>query len=178
MTDKITKKHQLFVDYYLQLMNGTRAYMLVYPKASYETAMANASRLLGTAKVKDLINKRLEESRMSAEDVLRRMEDIARGDVSELMDITSVGFNLDMAKAKRKGLTRLIKKVKQRTITKIGKKDSDDDTETHELEIELYDAQTAQRDLLKIHGKFTDRVDVTSGGVILKIVRNEKTDAD
>jgi hypothetical protein len=71
---------------------------------------------------------------------------------------------LDFDAAKEAGLTRLVKKYKQRTTTKIGKGANDDDTETHDLEIELYDAQAAAEKILKIHGKFVDRHDVTTNG--------------
>jgi hypothetical protein len=85
---------------------------------------------------------------------------------------------LDFDAAKEAGLTRLVKKYKQRTTTKIGKGANDDDTETHDLEIELYDAQAAAEKILKIHGKFVDRHDVTSGGQALTIKIVKASDAD
>jgi hypothetical protein len=55
----------------------------------------------------------------------------------------------------------LIKKVKQKTVTIMGKGEDSEDTEIHTLEIELYDAQAAIRDVLKIHGKFVERQELT-----------------
>ena len=164
----LSRKHQMVLDQYLILFSQWRAYQAVYPNTTYDSAKAASSKLFTDVNFLAHLSDRLSEVHMSADEALKLVTDIARGDVAELMDISSVGFNLDMAEAKRKGLTRLIKKVKQKTITKIGKKDGDDDTEIHELEIELYDAQAAQRDLLKIHGKFLERVDVTSGGEKVK----------
>jgi hypothetical protein len=95
----------------------------------------------------------LEEKHMSAEEAMERISDIARGDVAKLMDVSSVGFNLDMAKAQEAGLTKLIKKVKQKTTTYLAKKESEEDREVTELEIELYNAHEAAKDILKLHGK-------------------------
>lgn len=101
---------------------------------------------------------------MSAEEALKLLADIARGDMALMMDVSSMGFNLDMKRAQELGLTKLIKRVKQKTTTFIAKKESEEDREVTELEVELYDALGAIRDVLKVHGKFTDRVDVTSNG--------------
>lgn len=54
----------------------------------------------------------------------------------------------------------MIKKFKQKTVTKIGKGDTDDDTEIHDVEIELYDAQAAAEKILRIHGKFVEKHEI------------------
>ena len=107
---------------------------------------------------------------MSADEALKLTADIARSDIAQLMDVSSMGFNLDMSKAKELGLTSLIKKVKQKVTTHIAKSESDEDREVIELEVELYDKQAAIRDILKVHGKFVDRTDVTSGGEAVRLV--------
>jgi primosomal protein N' len=140
-------------EYYSNGYNATRAWMVTHPDASYESAKANASRWLTKANVKAEVERHLSEIRMSAEEAAARITDIARGDISELMDVSGMGFSLDMKKAKEKGLTKLIKKVKQKTTTHLAKSESDEDREVHEIEIELYNAHEAQRDILKLHGK-------------------------
>ena len=157
----LSKKHQRFINEYLRRWNGTRAYMAVYPKSSYEAAMVSASELLRTPKIAEVISARLNESHMSADEALEILAAQARGDIGVFTDRLG---QLDIQAAKDAGISRLIKKFKQRTVTKIGKGDKDDDTETHDVEIELYDAQAAVDKILKVHGKFTDRVDLTSGG--------------
>jgi hypothetical protein len=87
---------------------------------------------------------------MSAEEALRLQADIARGDLTEFL--TPLG-QIDIDKLRQAGKGRLIKKLKQKTITKIGKTDKDDDTEIHETEIELYPADVAQERILRIAGK-------------------------
>lgn len=160
----ISRKHEKFINEYLKCWNGTRAYMCVYPKSSYESAGARASELLGNARISAVITERMNEAHMSADEALEILAAHARGDVAKLMDLTSMGGNIDLKTAQEKGLTRIIKKFKQKTTTILGKKESDDDKEIHEIELELYDAQSAAEKILKIHGKFVDRQDITSNG--------------
>jgi hypothetical protein len=81
------------------------------------------------------------------------MADIARGDIGEFLN----GYGgIDLDEARKRGLTKLIKKIKQRTVTKIGKGDKDEDTEVNETEIELYPADAALERVLKITGKFRE----------------------
>jgi phage terminase small subunit len=157
----LSRKHQKFVSEYLKRWNGTRAYMAVYPKASYETAMANAAKLLRETKIAAVISAKLTEAQMGADEALEILAAHARGDMGQYTDRLG---QLDFQTAKEAGLSRLIKKFKQRTVTKIGKTDNDEDVEIHDVEIELYDAQAAVEKILKVHGKFTDRFDVTSKG--------------
>lgn len=91
---------------------------------------------------------------MSAEEAFKLTSDIARSDITQVMDVSSMGFSLDMKKAQELGLGRLIKKVKQKTTTYLAKKQSEEDREETVLEIELYDAQAAQRDIMRMRGKF------------------------
>jgi len=171
----LRKKDQLFVDEYLLCFNATEAYMKIHPKSKRESAWVSASRLLSSDKVTREIQSRLKGVHMSANEALSLLADMARGDVAKLMDVGSMGFNLDMAKAKEAGLTKLIKKVKQKTTIYQAKKESEEGREVTELEIELYDAQAAIDKVLKVHGKYVDRVDLTSGGeVILRVVYTDK----
>jgi hypothetical protein len=178
MTDEpkaLTRKQQVFVDEYLKTWNAAEAAR----RAGYSerSAYSQGWENLRKPEIKALIDARLDEVHMSADEALKLTADIARGDMAELMDATSVGFNLDMAQAKEKGLTKLIKKVKQKTTIFIAKKESEEDREITELEIELYSALDAIRDVLKVHGKFTDHVDVTSNGETLAPkVDNERFD--
>ena len=163
---KLTRKQQIFIDEYLKSFNAAAAARIAgYSEASiYEIA----SRLLTNDNIKAQIEARMIESHMSADEALKLMSDIARGDVAQLLDISSMGGNLDLKTAQERGLTKLIKKFKQRTTTRLSKTDEGEDTETHDIEIELYDAQAAQRDILKITGRFIERTDITTGGEKIK----------
>ena len=164
---QLTRKQQAFIDAYLVCFNGAEAAR----RAGYsaKTARQTASDLLAESYISEQIDARLSEVHMSADEALKLTADIARGDVASLMEITSVGGNLDLKKAQELGLTKLIKKFKQRTTTRMSKTDEGEDTETHDIEIELYNAQDALRDILKIHGKFIERTDVTSNGQTINV---------
>ena len=143
-----------FVDEYLQCFNATEAYDRVYHPKRRATSRANGSKLLANTDISDEIQARLQEKHMSADEALTLLADIARGDMSDFMDEGTL--MLDMRKAKAAGKTRLIKKLKQRTVTKLGKNESDDDMEIHDLEVELYPADAALRDVLKVTGQYKD----------------------
>lgn len=90
---------------------------------------------------------------MGADEALKLMSDMGRGDIGELIDNNGL---LDLRVARQKGLTKLIKKIKQKTITRIGKTDDDDDVEITEIEFEMYDAKSAIENILKVGGKLKD----------------------
>lgn len=150
-TPKLTRKQQIFIDAYLRSFNATQAAKLA--GYSEKTAYSMGWENLRKPEIKAAIDARLDEVHMSADEALKLQADIARGDMGEFLDTEGIGFTLDLKEAKQQGLTRLIKKVKQRTTVFIAKKPSEEDREVHELEIELYPADTAQERILKIHGK-------------------------
>lgn len=162
----LNKKQQMVLDEYFICFNQWRAYKKVYPNVTDESARALSSKLFADLNFSAHLAARLDEAHMSADEALKRLADMARGDVTEF--ITSLGaFDVEAVKAAGKG--HLIKKIKQRTITKIGKSATDEDTETHDTEIELYPADSALRDVLKIHGRYIERQDITSNGQAIQV---------
>ena len=161
----LNKAQQVFVSEYLKCFNGTEAYSRAYPSAKRDSARANAAELLAKPSIKEEITARLAEVHMGADEALKLQADIARGDITQFF--TPLG-NLDFDRLRESGAGRLVKKLKQKTVTKIGKKEDDEDTEVLETEIELYPADVAQERILKIHGKFKETIDITSGGQQIK----------
>lgn len=155
----LTKKRRAFVEEYLQCWNATEA----AKRAGYSerTARQQGSRLLSNVDISQEIQDRLQELQMGANEALALLADQARGDLGEFMDISSMGFNLSLLDedGNRKN-TRVIRKIKQKTTTFIAKKESDEDREVHEVEIELYDAQSAIDKVLRVQGAYKDSVDV------------------
>lgn len=149
----LNKREQVFVNEYLKNFNATEAYLKIHPNSKRESAWVSASRMLSSDKVKAHVEQRLKEIHMSADEALKLRADIARGDITEFLD--SQGL-IDIDKMRENGKGRLVKKIKQRTITKIGKTNKDEDTEIHDVEIELYPADSAQQDILKVHEKIKD----------------------
>ena len=95
---------------------------------------------------------------MGSNEVLQRLADIARGDIGDFLDIASMSYNIDLEKAKELDLTHLIHKVRERTVMTSNKQG--EETETHTIEIELYDSHAALVDLGKYHKLFTDSTEL------------------
>lgn len=146
---KLTKAQEVFIDEYLVLLNATEAYCRAYPKAKRASAASAGYELLRNLEIRAEIDRRFAERHMSANEALALQADIARARLGDFY--TPLGM-IDMDKV-RAAEGRVVKKVKQRTITKIGKGAKDDDTEIHETEIELYPADAAQERILRIAGK-------------------------
>lgn len=146
------KKHQEFINqYFLCNLNQTEAYLRVYPKSTYDSARANSSRLIADDNIKAEIDARLAELKMSADEVLLRLAEQARGEHSAYL-LTNGTVNYGAILEDGKG--HLIHKVKQ---TKYGN------------DVEFYDAQAALVHLGKAHGLFTDKVE-HSGSVETSLV--------
>lgn len=186
MTDEkltpLSKKNQAFVDeYFICNMNATEAYLRLHPKSSYDAARSSAARLLSNANISSAILNQMKKKHMDADEALARMALFARGDMGELLDTNTMGFNLDMQAAKEKGLTRLIKRVKQKTTTFIAKKESEEDREVTELEVELYPADNAVKTILQVHGKLVNRIEGPGEGGehivrVIEIVKKPEED--
>lgn len=146
---------------YVKTWNGTRAWMTTHPKSSYNAARASASEWLAKPNIKAAIADKLDELHMSADEAIKLHSDIARSDIGDLLDNNGL---LDLREARAKGLTRLIRKIKQKTVLRIGKKEDDEDVEITEIEFEMYPADAAQDRILKLRGKYTDHVDLTTKG--------------
>lgn len=175
-------KHLAFVDeYFLNSLNATEAYKKVYGVKDDNAAAASASRLLRNVKSVTLeIERRFNERAMKANEVIDRLSQIARGDVADFLDIGTMGFSVDLHKAYQAKKTHLVKKVKQKTTTVIGKGDMPDQ-EFHETEFELYSAHEALRDLAKVHALFIDRTRLEGDPLsILQALKaeNKITEAD
>ena len=118
----LSKKHQRVLNEYLLCFKQVEAYQKVYPKATYDSAKALASNLFTDINFSAHLQSRLDEAHMSADEALKLQADIARGDITQFF--TPIG-NLDFDKLMESGNGRLVKKIKQRTITKIGKTETD-----------------------------------------------------
>lgn len=59
---KLNDKHNVFIETYLiNGYNGIDAYLIAYPKASYDTARANSTKLLAKTDIKEIINTKKKE---------------------------------------------------------------------------------------------------------------------
>lgn len=140
-----SNKRLVFTQEYLKDFNATKAAI----RAGYspKTAYSQGQRLLKNVEIQEAITERLDTLTMTAEEVLVRLGEQARSDVSDFIDATSKRvFLLNMDRVMEKG--HLIRKIR---YTKDGP------------EIELYNSQQALELVGKHHGLFKERLDITSG---------------
>jgi len=144
---KLTNRQRVFVELYLTLWNATEA----AKQAGYSKKTANeqASRLLANVSVKAAVAERLSEKHATAEEVIARLTAHSRGNMD---DFIGPLHRIDIDQARERGVMSLVKKIKEKTTT-ISKSEGED-IETHEIEIELYDAQAATVQLGKALGVF------------------------
>ena len=173
----LTNKQEKFVNEYLKDYNATQAAL----RAGYSPKTAYA---IGSENLKKLeIIEAVRQKTMDSAEVLANLTDIARGNITDLMDVTTSGFTLELMEKDEQGeyvikpQSKLIKKIKQKVTTILGKKESDDDKEIVETEIELYSAQEALVTLGKYHKLFTDRAEVTGvdgNEIVIKLVKDNE----
>jgi phage terminase small subunit len=165
----LSRKHEQFVNEYLACMNATEAYRRVYPASSDVSARANATRLIANDSVRDAIDQRLAENTMRANEVLSRLTEHASGDMGDFWTISADGEPaLDLNTAKANGKLRLIKKLKVKTTRRMV---ADIEEVTTDVDFELYDAQSALKELGRYHKIFTDKTEISGkdGGELIAI---------
>lgn len=146
MKRQVEDKRAAWVDYYLQSFNASDASRKVGAVSS--NAADYGWKMMNDPWVKEEIRKRLADLHISADEALKRLADIARGDIGAFLDIDQSGFAIDLSRAKDK--TPLLKRVKVRTNRQ---------GETTE-EIELYSALDALDKFLRVHGKYQDNLNI------------------
>jgi hypothetical protein len=157
-------KHRAFVNEYFRLnMNGTRAYLSVYGVDDSDVARAAAARLLANVSVAAEVERRLAAMQMSADEVLARLAEQARGEYAAYIGADG---RINIPEMVRDGKAHLIKKIKTRTFID----GTDPEGMTQVDEVEFYDAHAALVDVGRAHSIFIDRKDITSGGEPIKYI--------
>lgn len=162
----LSAKHQEVLEQYFLCWSKTEAYQRVYPQIKRQSAASNAYRLFETAEFQEAISRRLSETVMSADEVLMRLADHARGDIGNYIVKSGGDLRIDIEAAKEAKRTHLIKKLTQRHFVR--KTDDYEDEETI-ITIEMYDAQAALVHIGKHHRLFTDKVEM-SGDIDIAFV--------
>lgn len=164
----LTAKQQAFVTEYLACWNASEAAR----RAGYSEASARVTghRLLTDANISEEIQRRVSEKAMTADEVLIRLAEQARGTMDDFLTARD-GIKkpyIDFEKARNAGKIGLVKKFKY------GK--------DGEIEFELYDAQAALVQLGKVHKLFTDRQEVNGAismpDVVVYIPDNGRANGD
>lgn len=152
-------RQRKFVCLYLGKCNGNG--VEAAKKAGYLNPEQAAQQLVNHPIVRAAINAKLEEAAMDADEVLARISDQASVDIAEFLDeydhqtgvdpdtgepIYESRLKFNFAKAKARGKTHLVKKLK---VLPDGS-----------IEFELHDSSTALDRLAKVHGLYKERVDI------------------
>lgn len=167
---KINFRQRVFIDEYLRCFHITKSAR----KAGYseKTAYAIGSALLKKVEIIEEIERRLSERQMNASEALDVITSHGRSDMGDYLETSRLGFSLNLEDAKARGLTRQIKKLKQKTTIFQGKGEGED-REVHEIEIELYDAQAAADKILRVAGKYKS-AESDAGNFTIVIKREDK----
>jgi len=171
----LTSKQQLFLSEYLIDMNATQAAI----RAGYSARSATqiGQRLLLKDDIQAQIRTKLTEKSMKADEILQKLTEIAQGSMGDYLDVSSMAFQIDLAKAKELGKLHLIKRVRQKTTTIC--KDGGEDVEQNQIDIELLDQLKALEMLAKYHGLLVDKHEIkTSGPVEIIIKRVDATNTN
>lgn len=175
--NKLTRKEQLFVDFYIQTLNATEAARL----AKYAHPNTQGPRIAGKPHVEAEIESRLAKHHASAEEVLAVLSNHMRGSLNDFITIDEVTGEptIDLKKARDAGQMGLLKEIDTLKKTRIDK--DDNETITERVKIKLHDPQAAAVHLGKYHKLFTDKSEVSGpdgGPVPVTIVEVVLDDED
>jgi phage terminase small subunit len=145
----LNARQQVFIDSYLSTFNATKAALAA--GYSEKTAHSIGSENLKKPEIAQAISERLSATAMGRDEVIMRLADMGRGDINDVLDDDG---DLDLAKARRNGKTKLIKKW-TRKIKTVPTKDGTIEEVT--TSVEMYSALDALDKLGKHHGLFSDK---------------------
>ncbi len=156
---RLSEKHQEFVNEYMTCLNETAAYRSAYPKATYRSAAASASRLLRNVNIQAAVSQRMKERAMGKSEVLARLAAQARGTHYPFIEVDTDGFvYFDFSDPEAQKHLYLIKKIKTKRNRMIrGRGEDAQEWEGEWVEVELHDSQRALELIGKHHSLFVDR---------------------
>lgn len=168
-------KQQLFLSEYLTDFNATQAAI----RAGYSPNSANqtSQKLLKKSEIQDEIAHKLTEKAMKSDEILQEIADIARGNMGDYLDVSSVAFQINLRDAAEQGKLKNIKRIKQKTTTIC--RENGEDVEQNQLDFELWDKLKALELLAKMQGLLVDKHELkTTGPVEIIIKRVDAKPAD
>lgn len=166
---KLTAKQRAFINHYIVTMNATEAARLAGYDATYDTLRSIGAENLAKPNIKAEIEKRMEKLAMPSYEVLKRLSDMASGNLTEYLDDNG---NVDIEAIKRDGKGHLLKKYKRikRTMTLKGVPIGEEEY----LEAEMYPADGALDKLMRYHSLYNDKVVHDLSAELLDMLRTGK----
>lgn len=144
----LTLREERFVEFVAQGKSLTDAAL----EAGYseKTARAIGQENLTKPVLQQALQQRIQGLKAETDEIHRLLALHLRGDMGDLVDCLDDDGDFSLSRAKRLGLSRLIKKFKPRTTRRVDKDGSETIEKT--VDIELYSAQEAAKVLADIHG--------------------------
>ena len=141
----LSLKERLFVEYYLGKAKGNATQAAAM--AGYINPTREGSRLVRKDHILRVIENKVSRICMSQEEVLARVSDLARTDMTDFLRFSSLNgpASLDLIKAKRKQSLGGIKKLKASRV------DRGEDAPLDVVEVELHSPIEALKLLMKYH---------------------------
>jgi len=160
-------KQQLFLTEYLKDMNATQAAI----RAGYSphSAYSMGQKLLKKGEIREEIQRKLNNSAMKADEILQKLTEIARADMGDYLDVSSMAFQINLAKAKADDKLKFIRRIRQKTTTIC--KEGGEDVEQNQIDFELLDQMKALELLAKYHGLLVDKHEIRSAEPIEIVIR-------
>lgn len=163
----LSPEEELFVTYlFEENMNRTQAYLRGHPANTVDSARASASRMLARVNVTAEVARRMKDEAMSEEEGILRLSRVARGTLTPFLKQGPDGFMyFDMSHQDAAANMYLIREMEtKRERRLVGSGEAAEEWEGEWVKVKLHDAYAATVDLLKIYGKFTKKIDLTTGG--------------
>lgn len=155
-TRPLTHKQKRFCEYYIRSWNATEAARKAGYSGSYHTLGVTGHTNLKKPKIKEYIQKRMDELTMGTDEILQRLTAMGRATVEPFVDEDSISVTLTAESEEAKQALGLVKKIKQYETR------TEDGNVSRRFELELHDAKDAIIQLAKIRGMYIDRIDHTS----------------
>jgi len=150
----LTDKQQRFIEEYCIDFNATQA--AIRAGYSEKTAHDIGCENLKKPNIAASIKNRLDDLAMSAGEALKRLGDMARGSLSHFTNDDNSGIDLESEYAKAN--FHLIKELESTEVY------GDEHNKVLKTKIKIHDAQAALINILKMHGKFIEKIDITTLG--------------
>lgn len=150
-------------EYFSNGMNGTRAWMETHPDSQYDSASVSFTRWLGKAKIAPVIEHIRKQLAMDVFEAVARMGAIARGNIGNFLKRGADGFMyLDLSNPEALNNMHLVEQIETKRERRIvGYGEEAEEFEGEWVKVKLYSSPAALRDILKMHGKLTTRMEVT-----------------
>lgn len=173
MEKKLTTKQSAFVTFYMETFNGTKAAKLAKYQGDELTLANVACQNLKKPHIAAEIAKRMKILTMPAEEVILRLDRLARATIEDFIEIDDETgeYKLSLVKAEERGSLGVIKHIHQTKKVKVLK--NGEHHTTYSTQLTLHDSQAALEKLGKFYNLFSERLElrgVDDGAIPIRVI--------